>query len=283
MAADHVEVCWITDRDTTWVTHVPSARVRWQSRDTAPEDAGGEVLMVIDGHATFQAEWCDDRADCGVGYAFGERSAPCPGHGRWSVGPALPLATFVDGVLRTTIGHHISTGHVQGRESRHDGGPSLWTTKPHSLADEEQLRAEKVFERWDRSRVERGEQHEANIQALLARQNRLISPTVEWAYQETQTYPRVHDAIRQPRYAMGVPVFIDHTLWAVICPVAHRITTRLARWFSTATIVVADEHERRRIANFTLPDQRFRVDPTGDLPSLEHKNAPDGPKTDRGT
>lgn len=259
MAADRVEVCWITDRDTPWVTHVPSARVRWQSRDATPEDAGVEVLMVVDGHATFQAEWCKDRRDCAVGDAFGERNAPCPGHGEWRVGPALPLATFVDGVLRTTIGHHISSGPVWARESRHDGGRSLWTTKPHRQADEEQLRAAQVFERWDRLRIERRVQHEANIEALLARQKSLIRPTVDWAYQETLIYPRVDNRARVPRYAMGVPVFIDQTLWAVICPVASRITPGLARWFSSATIVVADEHERRRIANVTLLHQRFRV------------------------
>ncbi len=65
---------------------------------------------------------------------------------------------------------------------------------------------------------------------------------------------------------MGVPLFVGDKLWAVICPVATRITPSLAGWFATATIVVADERERARVAKQTRPGQRFRVIAPGPLP-----------------
>jgi len=50
-----------------------------------------------------------------------------------------------------------------------------------------------------------------------------------------------------------VPLFAGEELWALICSVATRITPQLAGWFATATIVVADERERDRIAKHTVP------------------------------
>lgn len=65
---------------------------------------------------------------------------------------------------------------------------------------------------------------------------------------------------------MGVPVLVGGKLHAVICPVASRITAGLAGWFSTATIVVADENERARIAKVARAGQRFRISDPGPLP-----------------
>jgi len=36
------------------------------------------------------------------------------------------------------------------RKSRHDGGRSLWTTKPHFLAEAEQRRASEIYQQWAR-------------------------------------------------------------------------------------------------------------------------------------
>jgi hypothetical protein len=284
MAADRVEVCWVTAKDTTWVSHVPSARVK---RPTAPADdpergehnARPDVqpLIVIDGHAQFEPSWCPDRGRCTRAEDFDQPRVPCPGHGRWQVAPSLPLAAFVRSICSGQVRTISSASALWMRQSRHTGGTALWTTQPHFLTDAEQRRATEMYQQWAvphraayERRVERAEseqaRHEAYIEALLARQNALIRPTVEFVYHAAGASPRVDDGERIPRFAMGVPVFVGAKLWAVICPVATRITPGLAGWFSTATIVVADEREQARIAKHTRPGQHFKVIDPGPLP-----------------
>ena len=156
------------------------------------------------------------------------------------------------------------------RQSRHRGGTSLWTTQRHFKTEVEQRRAGKIYADWaephERAytrRLNRAEaqqaHHTASIDALLLRQKALIRPAVEFVYHAAGASPRVEDGDRIPRYAMGVPLFVGEKLWAVICPVATRLTPTLVEWFSTATIVVADEQERKRIAEHTREGQRFKV------------------------
>jgi competence protein CoiA len=153
------------------------------------------------------------------------------------------------------------------------------------VAAEEQRAASAAYDRWAAPRIaaavaaaELAQQnqldHSARIEALLARQDALVCPTVEWVYQSVGVYPTVRDGERIPRYAMGVPVFIGEKLHAVICPVASRITSGLAGWFSTATIVVADETERARIAKVTRGGQRFRVTDPCPSPALDAQPRP---------
>jgi len=285
MAADRVDVCWVTDKDTTWVSHVPSARVKRQSPpEAAPDGAESktrpdiEPLVVIDGHAQFESDWCRDRGRCTRTEDYNQPRVPCPGHGRWHAAPPVALAGFVRAVCGGQVRAINAASARWTRQSRHPGGAALWTTQPHFLAEAEQRRASEVYEQWVgphraayERRVERAESeqanHEAYIDALLVRQNALIRPTVEFVYHAAGTSPRVEDGDRIPRFAMGVPVFVGEKLWAVICPVATRITPGLAGWFSTATIVVADEREQVRLAKHTRPGQRFKVIDPGPLPA----------------
>ena len=46
-------VCWVTNKDTTWVARVPSIRIR--------RDDIADALMVVDGAARFAPHWCRDR------------------------------------------------------------------------------------------------------------------------------------------------------------------------------------------------------------------------------
>jgi competence protein CoiA len=290
MAADGVEVCWVTDKDTTWVTHVPSARVR-RPGDSDDTPGGGDAarpgLDVIDGHAAFEADWCPDRDRCGGVETWGQHRVPCPGHGRWTPAPQLTLTRLVAGICAGSIRLHDTVEPVWFRRSRHDGGQRIWTTRPHHDAELEQRRASAAYEQWaapnraaELRRAERAARerldHVTRIEALLARQRALIQPTVEFVYQTIGSYPRVEDGTRSPRFAMGVPVFVGDKLTAVICPVATRITPGLAGWFSTATIVVAGDEERARIAAVTHSGQRFKVIDPGPLPAPEPRQPTDG-------
>ncbi len=98
----------------------------------------------------------------------------------------------------------------------------------------------------------------------------------------TRISGRVWGSVDLPRRSRGDPVhrvrlateeragpgrLVGEKLWAVICPVAPRITPGLAGWFSTATIVVADEREGARIAKHTRPGQRVKIIESGPLPA----------------
>jgi competence protein CoiA len=291
MAADGVEVCWITDKDTTWVTHVPSARVRRPgpvgeaADETASARTPAQPLIVVDGHARFEPNWCTDRAKCVRVQNYGQQAVPCPGHGSWYSADAVALSTFVRGVCGGHVRCISTTRPALMRASRHDGGTRVWTTQRHHRAEADQRVASEAYEKWataqrasyerqlERAEVEQA-RHHAYIEALLTRQAALIRPTVEFVYHAAGVSPRVLDAERLPRFAMGVPVLVGEKLWALICPVATRITPALAGWFATATIVVADDRERERIARYTRPGQRFKVIDPGPLLPQQPRQRP---------
>jgi competence protein CoiA len=270
MIADGVEVCWVTDKDTTWVTHIPSVRIQWPEADTTHALApnGRPALVVTDGHARFEPDWCEDRAKCEDSYPH--LPSPCPGHGSWRPAQPLTLTTFVTCVLHDQVRSYQSQQQFWTRKSRHDGGTVLWVTPQYRRDAEAQRQASEIHEREraarDAEEARRRSEHHRNSQALAARQQALLRPTVEWVFATTGTYPDVQDHTREERFAMGVPVFLGEKLHALICPVAARITTKLAGWYSTATIVVASDAERARIAKQTRRGQRFHLIDPGPLP-----------------
>lgn len=113
---------------------------------------------------------------------------------------------------------------------------------------------------------QRQRQHEADaacptaaIAALLSRQKQLIEPAAEFVYRETGTYPRVDDSkARDPRWAMGVPVFVSGRPYAVICPTASHLDC-VGDIFTDLLVIVASNSERQRIANAAAPSQRIEV------------------------
>jgi len=168
---------------------------------------------------------------------------------------------FVEGVCRGAIEQHLATAPVNSSHSGRSAGRALWTTWQHRAADDEQRNA---TERWARARraIENRKlaRHPDHLAALSEQQRSLIEPTMDLVYQETRMDPWVLvRPVGVRRHAMGVPVYVGERLCAVISPVASCITHGLARRFSSATVVVADEDERARIAAVTLPHQRFRI------------------------
>lgn len=147
MAADGVEVCWVTDKDTTWVTHVPSARVHRPDDAEAqtPASHGRAALLVVDGHARFEPDWCRDRERCDSAPDYGQRRVPCPGHGRWLPAKTLTLAAFVRAVCAAVVGLYPTHRPVLARQSRHDSGTSLWTTRQYRALAEEQRTATETY------------------------------------------------------------------------------------------------------------------------------------------
>lgn len=113
MAADHVSVCWVTDKDRPFIGHVPSIRIH----ATGPDEAARAGQRVIDGAGTFEPDWCEPRSQCQIwaqhGY-YGRDEGPCSGHGRWGRPETpLPLSAFVGHVGCAThtpapqLTHHL--------------------------------------------------------------------------------------------------------------------------------------------------------------------------------
>lgn len=271
MRAELDGVCWVTDKDAPWLCHVPSARIAYED--------DGRALRVVDGVARFFADWCQRRRHCDAwaqhGY-YRREPGPCPGHGEWEAVDGLTLDRLVAAVSADQLRPH-RTGVRRRSDSRHyPAGPLIWTARRYLEQEAEQLESTALVDQRSRRREEaiRVEQseHEARIAALLARQQALVLPAVELVHRETGTYPRVADGPREPEWAMGVPVRVAGSAYAVVSPVAGRINRRLRKRFASLLVIVADERERKRVAAVCDAQQRIVVI-TVDVPAVPMTDA----------
>lgn len=266
MRASGVRVCWVADRDTHWLGHVPAIQV--SRPESGTDDASRPGLRIAHGVARLETDYCD-RRDCEGSYVhvispLGTRIRPhrCPGHGSWHVPSGLTLARFVRLVCHSDIRPHRLQYRWDFRHERRRGlrdtryGTWAWTA-PVYAAREDALIADGDW--WRREREHEEQRHAAAIEAVLTRQRQLITPTVELIYRETGTYPRIDEqAHRTAELAKGVPVYAAGVLHAVICPVANQLA-RVRHRLADLLIVVASEDERRRLCRTALPRQRIEV------------------------
>ncbi|MFC8765810.1 RNA methyltransferase [Streptomyces sp. NPDC057193] len=255
-AAVGVEVCWFTDRKTVpWLDAVPSVQI------ARPEDGG--PVQITAGPARFSPEWCHDRSDCDWNSGCVDGPLPCGGHGKWLAVEPFALDRFVAAICtNTTRPHRLRAPSWEKDETWR------WITRRYFELEEEQVRAtarrKQVMERLaaiqQRQREARAEaerQHMAAIEALLQRQKALVKPVVEFAFHEAGAYPTVgRDGI--PEYAMGVPLYVRGKPYAVICPVASRVTA-LRDALAPLVFFAATEYERDRIAAQAARGQRIEV------------------------
>jgi hypothetical protein len=254
MLAELDGVCWVSDKDAAWMARIPSARIR--------QDAETTVFMVVDGAARFEPHWCHDRRRCDdvPDYAFTVQPPRCPGHGRWRAPPNLRLDALVKAVSRGTVCIHQVTAWRESTPSRYgEAGKTIWTTEAHAQQEQEQLAAAAAFEHHQRAQEAEELRHSRHIEALLLRQQTLIKPTVDHVYRETGTDVSVPKPPRDPYWAMGVPVSVPAGPYAIVCPVASRIDTKVRSRLAPLLLVVADEHERARLAAKCEPSQRILV------------------------
>lgn len=262
MAADGVGVCWVSDKDTPWMGHVPSIRVR--TTETSEMSDGGSALAVVAGLGVFHTSWCSHRRRCdNARVPTGRHPGPCAGHGYWDQHPdTLQLHRFVQHVLHGTVKELRTTSILLTGFGRHDLGPHVWTTRPHWLNEQAQLAAVATREtwvaeqlpHWEAAEKERAD-HLAAIANLLARQAALRPLAIALVARETGGYVGVRDP--DPTWAMGVPLFVQDTPQAVISPVAGRIEHSLRQRLADLTIVVASQQERERLTKVCVPGQRF--------------------------
>lgn len=253
MRAELDGVCWVTDKDVPWVTRVPSVRIR-------RGDNG--ALNVVDGAARFKADWCANRRQCGAWSMHGaDHTGPCSGHGYWDCPPRLSLDEFVAYVCTSRVVVHETQALRRDWDARHPGGRVVWAPLAYIRAETEQLEATRVRDAWEERQRQERTKWEANILALLARQDALVKPTVEHVFHATGTYPQVHNKQRDPYWAMGLPVFVGDRAYAVICPVASRVVGAVRRRLAPLTVIVASEPERARLAKACAPGQQIVVIP----------------------
>ncbi|WP_143568859.1 hypothetical protein [Streptomyces amritsarensis] len=245
-AAD-VEVCWFTDRKTVpWLGAVQAVRLAWA------EDGGR--LLVVDGAARFERDWCVQRPLC-------ERvqgALPCGGHGRWVDVAELALERFVAALVKNTVRpYRLRVGEPVLR----------WIARRYFEWEAEQLAASEAHRRTaeraaaaERRREQDQADHMARIRELEARQARqagLRRPVRAWVCQETGDPVA---AVRtgkgpEPAFAMGLPVTVHGELYGVICPVASRLPA-LRRELEGLVFFAATEREAARISGQAEPGQR---------------------------
>ena len=251
MQESGVSVCWVTDRPRPWIGMVQSIQV-------APPEEREDPTEVVGGLGVFKPSWCENRRRCR--YRFG---GPCAGHGNWAAPSGVGLAEFVDGVLRGAVRPH----EVPDRHSWSSPSPtrSVWTTRPHVLAEHEQLLATEQRREQDEASAriakKEREQHQAAILAKLARQQALTPPAVALVRQEAQGYVGVRDAA--PEWAMGVPLFVHDQPQGVISPVLSRVKGQPRDNLRGLTLFVASPSELRALTRACWPGQRivlFEVD-----------------------
>ncbi|MEU8138639.1 competence protein CoiA family protein [Streptodolium elevatio] len=273
-----IEVCWFTDRKTVpWLDYVPSVQI-------ARVDDG--PVQVTAGPARFVPEWCEDREDCGLCACAGcgpgvDGPLPCGGHGTWAMAGPLPLERFVAAICAdTTRPYRLRT---QGWDEH---GRWRWITRAYFALEDEQVRAESrrqevITRRLEPERRQEAQHaagedndtaaqaHHAAILALLQRQRALMKPVFEFVRHETGALPKVADE-GSPDFAMGVPVYVRGAPYAVICPVAGRVT-RLREQLAKVVFFAATDRERWRIAAQAVPGQRIEV--------IQVDHAPSAPET----
>lgn len=266
MRASGLRVCWVADRDVHWLGHVPTIQVT--RPESGANDAGQAGLTIAHGVARLETDYCDQR-DCeGNGphviSPLGTRTRPhrCPGHGSWHVPPGLTLARFVRLVCHGEVQphqlQHSWHPRYQRPRGRRDTAYGAWAwTAPVYAAREDALVAAGDYWRQERQRAE--QRHAAAIEAVLTRQQQLVTPTAELIYRETGTYPRIEEqAQRRTEWAKGVPVYVAGVLYALICPVANQLAPRRNR-LAGLVLIAASEDERRRLRRAALPRQRIDV------------------------
>lgn len=132
-------------------------------------------------------------------------------------------------------------------------------TAPQYIRAETAHLQEERRRRLEEQRQERERrQYEANIKALLERQEALIKPAVAFIRQDAGTDASPWTGDPEPDFAMGVPVHLAGKPYAVICPVAARIPA-LRRRLAKLVLIVASERERQRVAAQAGPGQRIVV------------------------
>jgi competence protein CoiA len=248
MAAEMVDVCWVTDADAFWLRHVPSVRVR-------ADDAG--LLTVIDGAARFIGAVCPDPRRCQEVRSAG----PCAGHGSWSAPPGLTLATFVASVCRGQLRPVTMRRYFEAPVDARSNGTIAWTTKTYVDTEKEALLAQARRQAWDEEQAKAARAHENQIEALMTRQQALVRITVAYYKRTTGQRARALDGAREPSWAMGVPVLVEDSPVAVICPVASRVANdpAIQRRLHGLTVIVATEAEQQRLAKACSREQQFRV------------------------
>ncbi|MDP3714197.1 MAG: hypothetical protein Q8R60_17120 [Mycobacteriales bacterium] len=152
-------------------------------------------------------------------------------------------------------------------------GRTVWTAKAHLETEQRHVEARERHEVWADREEEGARAHERAIEALIDRQQKLIPLTVSFAKRSTGQPARAYDEDRDPDWAMGVPVFAGGDAFAVICPVASRVSADKAVRDRLAglLVVIASRSEQDRLAKVCAPGQRFKLfEPRerGALPSL---------------
>lgn len=261
MAAEGVDVCWVSDKNTPWMGQVPSIQV--QSPGDS-EQATNSGLAVIAGLAVFDSLWCERPRRCDrVNAPYGRHPGPCAGHGHWRA-PEDPmdLHRFVQHVLRGTVKTVRSSTPLYLGFDRHNAGPYVWTTHPHWAAEQSQLQAQAARDAWVADRGTHWEAipsqralHEAAKADLLARQAALRPLAVEFVAHQTGGLVGVGDP--DPDWAMGIPLYVQDLAQAVISPVASRINHQIKQRLASVDVIVASTKERNRLAKVCAAEQRF--------------------------
>ncbi|MFO6453367.1 MULTISPECIES: competence protein CoiA [unclassified Aeromicrobium] len=227
---DGVEVCWVSDEGKVWTSGVPS--------------------IVLQGDSITAGLGASRARGCGGGcYA---PIAGCPEHAEWSP-VTLELQPFLRGLFAGSVFVY-----------RHDRSTTVWTTRPHVHRVDELARRAEAFEMRRRAALDEQAAHRERIRALLERQQRLLRPAIEFIFHRDGIYVREESIT--PEWAMGVPLTFKGRPVAVICPVASRITPRLARRLLSLTVFASTAAEMQRLAKACDRQQRIQLLEAGGTP-----------------
>lgn len=239
---DDIETVWITTRHAPWLLAIPGVRV-----------------------IEFDAERsCDPKVDRGL-------VAMVPGWRQFE-NSQVSLDFFVQSYLKSEI---IPRRLVSYDEEYHYGDQprSTFHTPAHVFMTIKNSVEHDARERRMAEEIEREELHQHHIRELARRQAALLPEVVDEAMrhavegdqlsvgiQTSWTRPRYwmpgHPAEGNEKTAFGIPVRLDRVdgssrLFAVVCPVAGRISSGLARsWIKRGVrVYVESEAEATRVAN----------------------------------
>ena len=239
---DHIETVWITTRHAPWLLAIPGVRaIEFDAELPSEPKVDRGLLVTVAGWRQFE-------------------------------NAHVALDLFVEGYLnseiipRRLVTYDEEYNYGSQRRSTFHTPAQVFMTTEHSA--ELDARERRIAEE-----QEREQRHWRNIRELARRQAALLPGVVDEAMrhavtgdllsvgiQTARTYPRNwmpgHPAEGNEKTAFGIPIRLDREngpsrLFAVVCPVASRISSGLAwSWIKRGVrVYVESEDEATRVAN----------------------------------